>query len=463
MTGDVFIVDDNPNNLSFLATLLREAGYAVRLTNSGRRALAAVRLHPPELILLDVSMPDLDGYQVCEELKRDAATRDIPVIFLSALDDVKDKVTGFRVGGADYVTKPFQADEVLARVASQLRAARLQQELVRKNQELARKNAELLAAWSAADGMFSTLSAVLPGTTLGDRYRLEAKIGAGGFAAVYRAVDLLGEKPVAVKVLRPYPGGEGERQRRQFELEVSSTRRLSHPNAVALFDSGITANGIPYLVMELLEGRSLAEELRREERLPLARAAAILAQICDALAAAHASGIIHRDIKPANVFLHRPAPGRELVKVVDFGIAKVGDPMELDHATTFGRLLGTPVYMSPERLLGRPYDGRADVYSVGMVLYETLAGRLPFDLPPEEGVGRVIMTCVAEPPLPLDKVNRDIPAAVARVVMSALAHAPAERPDAAGLAASFARALAAPPPPVETIDAPISTSRRTEK
>src|SRR5262249_44109276 len=229
MSGDVFIVDDNPNNLSFLAALLREAGYTVRLTNSGRRALAAVRLHPPELILLDVSMPDLDGYQVCEELKRDPATRDIPVIFLSALDDVKDKVTGFRVGGVDYVTKPFQADEVLARVASQIRAARLQQELVRRNQELARKNAELLAAWSDADVMFSTLSAVLPGTTLGDRYRLTAKIGAGGFAAVYRGVDLVDDKPVAVKVLRPYPGGEGDRQRRQFELEASSTRRLSHP------------------------------------------------------------------------------------------------------------------------------------------------------------------------------------------------------------------------------------------
>src|SRR5262249_2632222 len=118
--GDLFIVDDNPDNLTLLTGILREAGDNVRMVNNGRRALQAVQKHLPELILLDVSMPDMDGYEVCRQLKADPHTRDVPVIFLSALDDVRDKVNALRAGGVDYITKPFQAEEVLARVEIQL-------------------------------------------------------------------------------------------------------------------------------------------------------------------------------------------------------------------------------------------------------------------------------------------------------------------------------------------------------
>jgi diguanylate cyclase (GGDEF)-like protein len=139
-TGDVFVIDDNPNNLALLTGILRQAGYRVRAANDGRRALSMVKALKPELIMLDITMPELDGFEVCSRLKADEELSDVPVIFISALDDVLDKVTAFRVGGVDYVTKPFQAEEVLARVETQLGLARLRDELERKNRELERMN-----------------------------------------------------------------------------------------------------------------------------------------------------------------------------------------------------------------------------------------------------------------------------------------------------------------------------------
>ena len=142
--ADVFVVDDNPNNLDLLVGILREHGYGVRMANDGRRALAVVRSHRPELILLDIKMADMDGYEVCRELKVDPATRDIPVIFISALDDVFDKVKGFNTGGVDYITKPFQAEEVVARVENQLQISRLRRELEARERDLEQRNVELL-------------------------------------------------------------------------------------------------------------------------------------------------------------------------------------------------------------------------------------------------------------------------------------------------------------------------------
>lgn len=133
--GDIFLVDDNPNNLTLLYGILKNAQYQVRVANSGRRALDTIGAYPPELIMLDIQMPEMDGYQVCEQLKLAPETCDIPVIFISALDDVFDKVRAFHVGGVDYVTKPFQAEEVLVRVETQLNLFRMRRELER-NQEL---------------------------------------------------------------------------------------------------------------------------------------------------------------------------------------------------------------------------------------------------------------------------------------------------------------------------------------
>lgn len=146
MTGEIFLVDDNPSNLSLLAGILRDAGLRVRAANTGKRALAMIRAQRPELVMLDITMPEMDGFEVCRELKADAATQDIPVIFISALDEPLDKVKAFRAGGVDYVTKPFQAEEVVVRVETQLKIWRLQRETDSKNAALESANRQIRAA-----------------------------------------------------------------------------------------------------------------------------------------------------------------------------------------------------------------------------------------------------------------------------------------------------------------------------
>src|SRR5688572_17312808 len=172
MNSDIFIVDDSADNLGVLSGILRGAGYSVRMANGGRRALEAIASRPPALVLMDINMPDVDGFAVCEALRTAPGSRDTPVVFLSALDDARNKVNAFRAGGVDYMTKPFQAEEVLARVEHHLGLARLRKALDQRNHALEDKNRELTQAWGNADRLFEALSERLPGTRVDDRYRL---------------------------------------------------------------------------------------------------------------------------------------------------------------------------------------------------------------------------------------------------------------------------------------------------
>ncbi|MBX7222922.1 MAG: serine/threonine protein kinase, partial [Blastocatellia bacterium] len=197
---------------------------------------------------------------------------------------------------------------------------------------------------------------------------------------------------------------------------------------------------IAYLVMELLEGYSLWEELQKCGYLSLRRPAEILTPVCQALAEAHRLGIVHRDIKPANIFLHRTGEG-EVVKVVDFGIAKLvgeaGSGAGYDLTAT-GGIVGTPTYMAPERLSGKAYDGKSDVYSLGVMLYEMLCGRPPFVA--EENAYQVILAHLQESPPSLRQFNPNLPEAIETVILEALAKSPADRPGPLLLAEQFADA-----------------------
>ncbi len=318
----VLIVDDTPSNLTLLSDLLLERGYEVAVATNGPRALALAEAKSPDVIMLDVTMPEMSGFDVCRALQAKESSRAIPVLFLSALDDVSDKVAAFRAGGVDYVTKPFQVEEVLARLETQLRLARLTRELQSRNLELARRNDELLRARHHNDLVFSALAELLPGQVLDGKYRLGACIGAGGFGTVFKATHLQLGREVAVKVFRPSPGNDTPLGLARFRAEGATACRVDHPNVVAVLDSGISDSGIAYLVMELLLGHTLAVELTQRGALSLERTLEIAIPLCRALAEAASKGIVHRDIKPSNVFLH-VARGVEVVKVVDFGIAKL--------------------------------------------------------------------------------------------------------------------------------------------
>ncbi|MEW6732712.1 MAG: two-component regulator propeller domain-containing protein [Acidobacteriota bacterium] len=308
----------------------------------------------------------------------------------------------------------------------------------RQNAELAAKNVELIALHQRADRIFSALAEVLPGTILDGKYRLDEKIGAGGFGAVYRGSHLTLKREVAVKVFRPMPGNDSAEGLERFQQEAVSACRINHPNAVAVLDSGVANEGIAYLVMELLHGHALTSELSRKKALSVRRCGQILLPICSVLTKAHAAGIVHRDIKPENIFLHQ-SPEGEVVKVVDFGIAKLMDvraSVNLKNLTPAGRLIGTPTYMAPERFDGEHYDGRSDVYSLGVMLYEMFCGRPPF-LPGSGGPLALMMSHLTQPPPPLTNFNPNISPALAAVVMAALVKDPNERPTAKELALQF--------------------------
>jgi serine/threonine-protein kinase len=206
---------------------------------------------------------------------------------------------------------------------------------------------------------------------LSDRYALERELGAGGMATVYLAHDAKHHRQVALNVMRPELAPAAER----FLREITIAANLQHPNILAVYDSG-EADGLLYYVMPYVEGPSLRERLRREPELPVGEAVRILRDVADALAAAHAKGVVHRDVKPENILLS----GRHAL-VADFGVAKaVSEATDARTLTTVGVALGTPAYMAPEQGAADPHlDHRADLYAFGVVAYEMVAGRPPFE------------------------------------------------------------------------------------
>jgi serine/threonine-protein kinase len=255
------------------------------------------------------------------------------------------------------------------------------------------------------------------GRVLDGRYTVIERLGEGGMGAVYRATQEQLGREVAIKVVSPRLVAEPEAIKR-FLREAKLASRLSHPNAVAVLDFGQSAD-LFFLVMELLAGQTLDAVLKEEKALPIDRAVAIANQICDALDGAHGLGIIHRDLKPANIMIVAGAGGRDLVKVLDFGLAKtIGT--DATAVTQSGAMLGTPAYMPPELALGKDCDGRADLYSLGCLLYVMLSGRLPFGT---STLHELIAKHAYEDPEPLE----GFPPALTAVVMKLLAKDPADR------------------------------------
>ncbi len=253
------------------------------------------------------------------------------------------------------------------------------------------------------------------GKVFNQRYRVKEKIGSGGMADVFLADDLLLGREVAVKVLHAqYASDPAFIQR--FRHEAQAAANLNHPNIVNIYDWG-NEGDLYYIVMEYVEGRDLKEILRTEGRLLPERAAEVAAEISAALQFAHRHNLVHRDIKPHNVFI--TSLGQ--VKVMDFGIAREGDGGGI---TQTGLVMGTPQYISPEQAQGLAVDGRSDIYSLGVVLYEMLTGRVPFD---DSNPVTVTYRQVREDPIPPSVIDPEIPATLEAIVMKAMAKNPANR------------------------------------
>ena len=214
----------------------------------------------------------------------------------------------------------------------------------------------------------------LIGATIAGRYLVEEAIGEGGMATVYRARHKLVDRACAIKVMNPALAADAT-VRERFRREAKSTQMLAHPNVIEIFDHGETSDGTPYMVMELLDGRTLAR-LLSEGSLPLSRSLSIMIQLARGIARAHDLGIVHRDLKPENMFVCRRADGSDLLKILDFGIARSRDDPRL---TSAGELFGTPQYIAPKRVSAGEAGPSVDLYAMGVILYEIATGKLPFE------------------------------------------------------------------------------------
>jgi eukaryotic-like serine/threonine-protein kinase len=276
--------------------------------------------------------------------------------------------------------------------------------------------------------------ALLLPTVLEGRYRLLSQVGAGGMGVVYLAEHVGLQKRVAVKVLKAELSRDPTFARR-FELEAIAASQMGHENIVDVTDLGRTPGGELYYVMELLEGSSLSTLLYRERFVPLPRAVPILVQVCRALEAAHARGIVHRDIKPQNVMVLAREGRPDFVKVVDFGISKV-DALQGGRLTEAGAILGTADYMAPEQATGGEVDARADVYALGVLIYELVTGVLPFR---GDNTFATMLQHVERAPEPpsVRRPELGLPPELDALVLQALAKDPAARPSMSRLRAGL--------------------------
>ncbi|MCX5731585.1 MAG: serine/threonine-protein kinase, partial [Deltaproteobacteria bacterium] len=276
---------------------------------------------------------------------------------------------------------------------------------------------------------------------LGDRYRIISRLGQGGMGSVYLAEHVTLGKRMAVKVLRPEFSRDEELLHR-FQHEARAASQIGQENIVEVFDFGHTPEGEAYFVMEALDGESLARILHRDGPMAVSRALPIFLQICPALGAAHQRGIVHRDLKPENVFVLRRTDGTDFVKVLDFGIAKGPGAPDAKRLTRAGSIIGTPEYMSPEQASATSIDQRSDVYAFGVLAYETLTGRLPFD---GDTPLATLMKHQSDAPLPPRRLRPELPPEVEEVVLRALVKRPEGRQQSMEELASDLARLAAEP------------------
>ncbi len=284
----------------------------------------------------------------------------------------------------------------------------------------------------------------LVGQLLDGRYRIEAELGHGGMGAVYRATHVHLEQRVAIKVLRPHLAGDPVAARR-FAREARGTFQLDSEHAVRVSDFGVTDDGLLYMVMEHLDGRTVADELGADGALSPRRAAHVAAQVCHALESAHRLGFVHRDLKPENIMLVRRGADPDWVKVLDFGLAKLiegagGNIFSVAALTQRDMVFGTPEYMAPEQAMGEPVDGRTDLYALGATLFEMLTGRPPFvDAVPM----RLLSHHVKSAPPSLATVAPELAPLLEldALVRRCLAKQPAQRPQSAAELGAALRAI----------------------
>lgn len=315
------------------------------------------------------------------------------------------------------------------------------------------------------------------GTQIDGKYDVLENVGQGGMSVVYKAMQTAMNRVVALKMLKMGLSSDPIFKQR-FIREVSLLGKLNHPNIVTVFDSGTTSDGHLYLAMDFLSGSTLQDILDKSGPVPVERAAPLILQICDALNHAHKRDIIHRDLKPGNIMVETDHRGQEVVKIVDFGLAKMGEGSE--RLTRAGELWGSSFYMSPEQCNGAESDARSDIYSFGIVMYQMITGKVPFR---GSGFMETVTKQLNEPPPPLKltKADLDLPDMLEIVMFKCLEKAPenrfqsvadlksalqtalpdAKKPDRTLSSTGPQRKIAPPPPPPKKVEPRVSKTSKS--
>ncbi len=443
--GVVLIADDNPEARRMLDIRVKREGHQTVMVENGRQALDVLGRQSIDVILLDIDMPELNGYAVLAAVRDDPRLSHIPVLIISGGGDQDDMVRCIEMGAVDYLPKPFNQAILRARISSSLsqKRQRDQERLAHQNKQPSGSTTLMMpegTSWPQAETPAAAVVPLAPvprrvvPTRLG-RIVLGRLLGSGGMGEVYLGHHELLDLPVAVKLMRPelieMPNAR-ERLLREARMAV----RLAHKNIVRLLEVGETDSGV-HLAFEYISGGTLAEMLNRQSgrRLQLDIAIRVTTEVAAALAAANALGIIHRDIKPANILMTPEGEAR----VGDFGLAKQDLAMSVPDglSTMDGIVVGTPLYMAPEQLvLGSRLDTRTDLYALGGVLYEMLIGHTPFaNAHPAAptmiggiGVGRDIFHHITHTkPVAPSQLRRDVPAWVDEMCLKLLSKQPDDR------------------------------------
>jgi CheY-like chemotaxis protein/tRNA A-37 threonylcarbamoyl transferase component Bud32 len=472
----MLVVDDVEQLREVLQRKLEQKNHTVVCASSGPEALYLSEAEAFDIILLDMMMPHMDGFQTLDRLKSSPATRDLPVIMISATYDSATIARCIERGAADYLPKPFdpvllharigaclddrdvrkpereyqrdvirivsaavavergtyaagsltgvseRGDELgtLARIFDSMAAGiRQREQTLREQLERLREEVAGVSDASTTD-CDDASEALRSSVAFASRYTIERPIGRGGMGTVYLAVDKeMGER-VAIKTLMPKVLSADETAMDRFRNEIRLARQLSHRNIVRTHDLG-SAGGVSFVTMEFVAGTTLRSVMDARGPLNIKATLAVARQLADALACAHGEGIIHRDIKPENLLVD--STGR--IKVMDFGIACLAH--RTSGLTEAGMFMGTPTYMAPERLQSETADARSDLYSMGVLLYECITGRPPFEAKTHMSFVAKVLTEAAIPPIML---TPDVSQAVSAMIMPSRQGsrpAPAER------------------------------------
>jgi len=438
-TGCVLLVDDEDALRRALGRRLRADGHTVLEAPRALDALELLGRHCVEVMISDIMMPDMDGVELLRRAREHKP--DLSVLLMTGAPNLDTALKAIEYGALEYLMKPFDLDKLSSSVVRAVKEHKL---------AVAKRDALESTERLKQSGPRSTGgSPIMEGTLLAGRYRVVKTLGAGGMGTVFEAErEDLGKMRVAVKVLHTKLLGRPELVKR-FRREAELIATLRHPHIVSVLDFVV---GEPsFIVMELLDGMTLAQALSKK---PLSerRCALVASQMLDALDVAHDKGVIHRDLKPENVFLTKLATVGDVVRLLDFGIAKIISDEADAKLTDTGTVLGTPAYMAPEYARGEQCDARVDLYAVGCVMYEALAQRQPFVA---ANYNALLFALQEKEPTDIRELRPDVSPELARVIQRAMSkdrdarfRTAREMRDALEPWVAHAHADSVPPPPL---------------